>query len=579
MAISWGAWEYSGGNGMRVGIEVTWEAITAGEAAATATVKYYTENQYSYSDPQALNLSGAIDGSVGFTNNDGGAATLRATRTYTYNYPSTSYGSSPGTRTFTASVSGAYNGVTPSKSVTSNIPARPIGAPAAPSSVTLARTSDTSTKVSWVNNASAGNPYETLTIQKSVNGGAMATVVSPAGSTTSYSAATAANQKLRFQVRANNDAGSSSFVLSSNYLWTSPAAPTAPTRTDIAGPGQQIVWANTGMGYTEYVTEVIGYKNGVSVGVIGTVATGGTSFNHLTSTPIPYTTSDRWKYTVRHKTSSGTALYSAETAATSETAGITSPPNPPTGLNPNGAILDPTEVNVFAWTFNTTDSSDQQAFQILRRVQGSGTWTTETAVTSSAKTWNLPANSYTNGQVVEWQVRARGAATTGGVSGDGYSDWSASATFTMFLTKLIVPRWNVGMGEMAVDVAGHDWIELGSAGAPALQNGWLWYGAPYPPPRFCRRGGVVYIQGMVKTGTLNSVIFTLPVGFRPDSQLLLSAIGGTFNTGAASAGTAHTHAISQQGGRLDILANGDVLQVGAATNGWQSIFVSFPADA
>jgi len=49
MAVStYGTWEYSGGNGMRVGMStVTWSAVTSTSTTVTATVEIYTENQYS----------------------------------------------------------------------------------------------------------------------------------------------------------------------------------------------------------------------------------------------------------------------------------------------------------------------------------------------------------------------------------------------------------------------------------------------------------------------------------------------------------------------------------------------------
>jgi hypothetical protein len=118
---------------MRVGLDVTWSAVTSTSTTVTATVEIYTENQYSYSDSQTLTYSGSISGTTNYTNNQaGGLDTLRATKTYTYTYPSGSYGTSPGNATFTATVSGAYNGVTPSVSIASPnalavIPARPGG--------------------------------------------------------------------------------------------------------------------------------------------------------------------------------------------------------------------------------------------------------------------------------------------------------------------------------------------------------------------------------------------------------------------------------------------------------------------
>lgn len=130
MAVStYGTWEYSGGNGMRVGMStVTWSAVTSASTTVTATVEIYTENQFSYSDSQTLTYGGSISGTTNYTNNQGaGLDTLRATKTYTYTYGASEYGTSPGTATFTAAVSNAYNGVTPTHSVTSAIPARPGG--------------------------------------------------------------------------------------------------------------------------------------------------------------------------------------------------------------------------------------------------------------------------------------------------------------------------------------------------------------------------------------------------------------------------------------------------------------------
>jgi len=130
MAVStYGAFEYAGGNGMRVGMStVTWSAVTSTSTTVTATVEIYTENQYTYADSQTLTYSGNISGTTAYTNNQGaGLDTLRATKTYTYTYAAGSYGTSPGTATFTATVSGTYNGVTPSHTITSDIPARPGG--------------------------------------------------------------------------------------------------------------------------------------------------------------------------------------------------------------------------------------------------------------------------------------------------------------------------------------------------------------------------------------------------------------------------------------------------------------------
>lgn len=576
MAIEWGAWEDSGGNGMRVGIDVSWRdandngSIQNNTTAAEAVVKIYTENRYHYNDSQTLSYSGSISGSTTFTNDDGtsssgGGAKLRATKYYTYTYSSSSYGSSPGNRTFTASLSGAYNGVTPSKSVTDAIPARPYAAPAAPSNVGVSRVSDTQTTITWTRNATSGKPYDNMYLQRSTNGGAWATVSSSiSGTATSYTNGTAANSKYKYQIRAENSAGNSAFVASPD-IYTTPAVPGAPTRTEISGPIQQITWSNSGMGYSEYQTEIIGYKNDVSVGVIGTVASGVATFDHTTSNAVsPYTTSDRWKYTVRHRTASGTLLRSAETAFTSETAGVTSPPNAPTNLHPAGVVKDPTKANDLTWQHNSTDSSGQQKFIVRHRVNGTSTWTTIAEVTSTSSAWTMPANTYTSGQDVEWQVQTKGSDAT-------YSAFSSSAVFTMAITKKIVPQVDLGTGRIEADLTAHDWKY------PTLLNGWVNYGGAYTVARYCKRGGVVYVQGLVKDGTANSVVFNLPTDYRPSGTLPFTTPTSIIDTANASTGTAHTHPISNGPSRVDVLANGNVL-VNKGDSTWISINLCFPVD-
>jgi hypothetical protein len=62
---------------------------------------------------------------------------------------------------------------------------------------------------------------------------------------------------------------------------------------------------------------------------------------------------------------------------------------------------------------------------------------------------------------------------------------------------------------------------------PTLTNAWLGYGAPYYDPAYCKdAGGWVHLRGMAKSGTLGTVAFVLPAGFRPAAQLQFPAIGG-----------------------------------------------------
>lgn len=138
MAITWGAWEYSGGNGMRVGLDVTWATPSSSSTTVSATVDVWTENQYNYSnDSQTLTYSSNLGAATSYTNNQAtGTSTMRlSNRVYTYTYATSSYNTSPGNVTFTATLSGAYNGVTPAISLATAIPARPSQAPTVPRSL------------------------------------------------------------------------------------------------------------------------------------------------------------------------------------------------------------------------------------------------------------------------------------------------------------------------------------------------------------------------------------------------------------------------------------------------------------
>ena len=61
-----------------------------------------------------------------------------------------------------------------------------------------------------------------------------------------------------------------------------------------------------------------------------------------------------------------------------------------------------------------------------------------------------------------------------------------------------------------------DQIEVGTAGAPAFQNSWVNFStATYKAAGYYKHAGRVYLNGIIKSGTLTTAAFTLPVGYRP----------------------------------------------------------------
>lgn len=103
---------------------------------------------------------------------------------------------------------------------------------------------------------------------------------------------------------------------------------------------------------------------------------------------------------------------------------------------------------------------------------------------------------------------------------------------------------------------------VGAAGEPAFQNGWVNFGAAYGEVSFYKDpDGWVHLKGVASAGTNQSVIFTLPVGYRPpviyDSHQLAD----------------------NSAGQLQILTDGTVKLWNNGTNGFASLDgVSFPTD-
>jgi hypothetical protein len=170
------------------------------------------------------------------------------------------------------------------------------------------------------------------------------------------------------------------------------------------------------------------------------------------------------------------------------------------------------------------------------------------------------------------------------------------------------------LGHLAGTATGTDandtgWVTL------TLTNGYTNYGGVYAAAACRRIGNVVHLRGLPNGGTRGASIATLPVGFRPPSDMFVPAVvqfisinatgDGSKNTGnpddnvtaAQSAGTAHTHGMknhqhpisaydisttmSNGAGRLTIGADG-TLSIDTATvdaGSWVSMFgISFLLD-
>jgi hypothetical protein len=94
-----------------------------------------------------------------------------------------------------------------------------------------------------------------------------------------------------------------------------------------------------------------------------------------------------------------------------------------------------------------------------------------------------------------------------------------------------------------------------------LINGWLNFDATnWGVARYRRVNGIVYVRGLVKSGTMGMNVFVLPVGFRPAIRFMVAQVEGTNSIG-----------------RLDMWPDGGIVPV-IGNNGYFSITTSFPVD-
>lgn len=289
MTISWGAWKYAAGNGMRVGIEAFISSVDHSSATVTVTANYYTQNQHNYNDNQVIEYGGSYDHygssyghSGGLTNNSSPSTeVLRATHDFVYPYSSGSYTTSPDKLTLTLEVRSTYNGVVPTKTLVVTIPARPPIPPAALTAFSAVRDTDSQVNLAWTRNSTSPAPYTSLEIQRQANGSDWAPLETVAGTATFYyDNNVRTNTAYKYRVRAVNVAGPSAWVESAVV----PMTPGAPALVSPSDPGWEftsaskvrLYWTNT-VAYSGYRTYVHRW-NGTTWIALGYAAEGLTSY-------------------------------------------------------------------------------------------------------------------------------------------------------------------------------------------------------------------------------------------------------------------------------------------------------------
>lgn len=138
-----------------------------------------------------------------------------------------------------------------------------------------------------------------------------------------------------------------------------------------------------------------------------------------------------------------------------------------------------------------------------------------------------------------------------------YKPYKTTATSRPAITKEADEPSPITLIPEVVDT----WHNIGDLGEPAFQNSWEEYDtAVYGRTRFRKDNGIVYMQGLIKAGTMEQVAFTLPVGYRPGTQPLLVS---SLSNGLA--------------GRFEVHPSGGV-KISTSSASWITMNVIYPAE-
>lgn len=440
MSRYYGSWEYgSAGNGMRLVMDVTTSRVYHGSSLVRFHVKFYTQNRWRYDDFQFLNLGGVLSGQVDYnntsgSNSSGGGLIQRYATTYTYNYGSGEYGSSPGSRSFYGRVTGAYNYVTPSVSQSVRIPARPEAAPDEQSGVTLTRPYTTRLELRWTRHSKNGKPYTSQQIRmrefRGDSWGGYQDIATVSGGATTYVKTSGVDNNTMFQmaIRAHNSAGRSSWVYS-NIIGNYPAVP-RNVRASLNSDGSSVSLQWRSDAYDPPASEgQILYSIQRRPGSSGSWSTSWTTTSTAWTDTSPNAGDNQYRVQTLSTVAPGTHSAWVESNVISTEV----PPLAPTNLSPNGVTVDLRNDLTLSWDHNHGgDGSEQSHFTVFYSDDGT-TWVwLANTVASTVSEYTVPGGTLPNSTTpYQWRV------STQGVTSEDFGPPSSVATFTGATTPVI----------------------------------------------------------------------------------------------------------------------------------------------
>lgn len=122
------------------------------------------------------------------------------------------------------------------------IPALPVYAPNPVTGLSASRASDTRMNLSWTNHPDTTHPYTSILVERQIDNGSWAQIVSIGGGSASHAdSTTTAGHVYRYRVRSSNASGTSAYA-TSGFTYTTPPACSACTNTRVSDTKNTVSW-------------------------------------------------------------------------------------------------------------------------------------------------------------------------------------------------------------------------------------------------------------------------------------------------------------------------------------------------
>jgi|GEM_PF-6905277 len=293
-----------------------------------------------------------------------------------------------------------------------------ISAPLTPSNLVATRNSDTNISMTFTNPTTADNPYDSITVRRwdnVTNGWYTVAVIS--GSATSYTDTTVSSDRLyRYAVIGYNTLGYSPDYAYSNYIQTTPAAPSGVVCYS-SGASVIVDWTDNSHNEDHFYIQSSEYTGGTWQAWTNEaeVSAGTTSWTDTSPPNI-----------VKYRVKALTDVYNSLSSSYSESNELTilQAPSAPTNMSPDNIYFDATASKIFTWQHNPLDGSLQTKYSIQYKVDG-GSYPGTPQIdqqASGTSSHTFAADTFSNATTYKYQVKTWGAYSTG-------SDWSVEKTF------------------------------------------------------------------------------------------------------------------------------------------------------